>query len=290
MSKYRIRFFSDYGTGDCHRKAYESFCRANLLKNYGPDKEIYITDGDDYTHVVILNIYMPNIGHIPKQNVIGLAMEPPQFMYFSPEFREYAKKHIGKYFLGDCEMHGLGEPFVEHFGFVGHQPPNYMIPLKPNLMSIMISDKRFAPGHIYRHQIAEEILKSDLPIDIFGRGCQFYSQSDPRIKGGFTSEKDMLDSYKFNICIENHRSNHYFSEKAIDPLAHSATPIYLGCYNIESYFPECYIHLTGYLEKDMELIRDIVAYPEKYRTINNVEQIFEKINLLKNLDTIFAPL
>jgi hypothetical protein len=31
------------------------------------------TAADDYTHVIIQNTAMPSIGHIPKENVLGLA-------------------------------------------------------------------------------------------------------------------------------------------------------------------------------------------------------------------------
>lgn len=36
-----------------------------------------------------------------------------------------------------------------------------------------IGEKGNAPGHIYRHTLVKHILKSNLPIDIYGCGCQF---------------------------------------------------------------------------------------------------------------------
>ena len=45
----------------------------------------------------------------------------------------------------------------------------------------------------------------------------------------------------------------------------STTPIYLGCRNIDEYFPNSVIHLSGNVNKDMELIKNIVENPDKYK-------------------------
>jgi type I restriction-modification system DNA methylase subunit len=47
-------------------------------------------------------------------------------------------------------------------------------PNKTKVMSIMISEKLNAPGHKYRHILVQEILKTNLPINIYGRGCELY--------------------------------------------------------------------------------------------------------------------
>ena len=70
-----------------------------------------------------------------------------------------------------------------------HSTPLKYIP-ENKLMSIMISNKTIAPGHIYRHIIVENILKFNLPIDIYGRGCVYYDKlNDDRIKGEFTGNE-----------------------------------------------------------------------------------------------------
>ena len=98
--KYRIRIFSSFCPSENCKEIYERLCEAYKMDNYGEDKEIFITNGEDYTHVIILNKAMPTIpSHIPKKNVIGFAFEPPKFLNISEEFIQYAKNNIGKYFI-----------------------------------------------------------------------------------------------------------------------------------------------------------------------------------------------
>ena len=67
---YKLRFFSSFGPSLECKNILERLCETHLLNEYGKDKKIFITNGDDYTHVVILNIAMPVIpSHIPKKNV-----------------------------------------------------------------------------------------------------------------------------------------------------------------------------------------------------------------------------
>jgi hypothetical protein len=53
----------------------------------------------------------------------------------------------------------------------------------------------------------------------------------------------------------------------------NTTPIYLGCQNINSYFPDNVICLSGNVDKDIELLKSICSEPNKY-----VKQIDGKKN------------
>ena len=96
--KYRIRVFCGFGDSAQCKGVFERLCETDKMANYGPDKEIYITNDEDYTHAIIMNITMPDL-KISKDRVIGLAFEPTPFMIssISPEFITYAQKQIGKY-------------------------------------------------------------------------------------------------------------------------------------------------------------------------------------------------
>jgi hypothetical protein len=234
-----------------------------------------------------MNTAMPNINsNIPKKNVIGLAFEPPFFLGLSNQFIDYAKKNIGKYFIGDKYL--LPEPFVEHYGYMWHMPPLTYVPKKTKLISITFSEKQQTDGHKYRHKLVQQILRTKLPIDIYGRGCRYYS-GDQRIKGEF-QELEPYESYSFTICIENQRTSHYFSEKITNPLLCGTIPIYLGCNNIDTYFPEMIIHLTSFLSTDMNIIQTIVENPDKFMNKIDVEFVKEKINLIKNIEKIYSSI
>lgn len=285
-TQIRIRIFSSFGDSSNCKDIYERLCEAKMLEFYGEDKDVFITNDDNYTHVLILNTAMPEIpSHVPKQNVVGLAFEPICFLGLTQEFVDYAIQNIGKYFIGDTQ--GLPAPFIEHFSYMWYIPPLQTVPTKTKLISIMVSEKTSQEGHRYRHDLLDKILKTDLPIDVYGRGCRYYEQlGDPRIKGEFT-ECEPYNDYKFHICIENFQSNHYFSEKVMNPLLSSTTPIYLGCRNIKTHFPNMILSLSGDLDNDMELLRNVVADIDKYEKEIDVEKVKSFIYLLRNITKMF---
>jgi hypothetical protein len=300
----RIKIFSSFCDSHNCKNVYERLCETHLIPTYGKDKEIYITTDDDYTHVIILNTAMPVLKNIPKENVIGLAFEPPAFLNLTKEFVYYSIKYIGRYYIGT--KGDLPHPFYEHYSYMWHTTPLYSLPDKKRFMSIMVSQKIDAPGHKYRHTLVQRILSSGLPIDIYGRGSSFYKKKDPietmsfskvmttdkqmnqdpRIKGEFQEIEPYLD-YCFHICIENFKTNHYFSEKITNPLLCGTIPVYWGANKIEEYFPDNVICLSGNLEEDFELLCNIYKDPVKYRKEISVEKIKEKLNLVKKIEELF---
>ena len=224
---------------------------------------------------------MPEL-KIPKENVIGLAFEPIRFLNITHEFVNYAKQHIGKYLIGD--KYNLPEPFVEHFGYMWHSRPPKEITLKEKVMSIVVSNKRSAPGHIYRHQLIEEIIKNRLPIDIYGHGSGQYSY--PTVKGSF-NDAEPYENYLFSICIENFKCGHYFSEKIITPLLYNCMPIYNGCNNIDTYFDDI-INITGIVHTDIQTLTEILKNPYKYYKPTYNDKNKKTVNLIANLENLFV--
>ena len=164
-----------------------------------------------------------------------------------------------------------------------HSRPSKEITTKNKLMSIIVSEKKFAPGHLYRHKLIEEIIKLNLPIDIYGRGSNEYKYN--RIVGKF-EDAEPYESYLYSICIENTICNHYFSEKIITPLMYNCMPIYLGCKNLNDYV-ENVIILEGNLLKDISVIVKIIKNPELYYKKTYTERNIKSINLIQNLPNIF---
>ena len=282
--KYRIRFFSSFGDEKQVKEVLHRLCETSNMDNYGVGKEIEVTDGDDYSHVFILNTAMPKLkDNFPKENVVGLAFEPLIFLGLSQTFVSYAEKNIGKYFIGDKSI--LPSVFVEHFSYMWYCTPCKSIPDKTKRMSIMISEKGKTDGHKYRHILVQKILKENIPVDIYGRGCMYYKMNDSRLKGEFT-ELEPYQDYEFHICIENVESKHYFSEKIMNPLLNGTTPIYLGCVNIQQYFGNI-ITLTKNPVSDLELLKNILKDPMKYKKEIDLEKIKDTVYLYRNLDSIF---
>ena len=278
---YKIKFFCPFEASNKCKEIFERVNYTNEIDFCGENKKIYITDNDDYTHAIIINTIMPEL-KIPKENVIGLAFEPIPFLGLNSEFVEYAKKYIGKYFIGD--KLDLPEPFVEHFGYMWHSRPPKEITYKTKLMSIIVSEKQFAPGHLYRHILVEAIIKFGLPIDIYGRGSSNYKFN--RIMGQF-NDAEPYENYLFSICIENYQCNHYFSEKIINPILHNCNPIYLGCKNIDNYLDNV-IKITGNVQEDLNLIINIIKNPQLYYKKTYNEKNIKAVNLIENVEKLYS--
>jgi len=224
---------------------------------------------------------------LPRENVIGFAFEPPDFLHISPRFIQYAKNTIGNYYIG--EKGNLPAPFQTGYAFMWHILPPSIVPKKTNLCSMMVSDKKHTRGHRYRHELAQHILSTNLPIDIYGRGCRFFHNKDSRIKGEFIeADSTMYEPYLFHIAIENTSYSDYISEKVLNPLLQGTTPIYWGAKNIGQYFPDCVYEMSGNLIGDLSLIYSILREPLKNKKNINISLIKEKTNILKNIDTLFS--
>lgn len=284
MKNMKIKIFSSFCSSENCKEAFERVNCANEIEFYGKDKDkdkdFYFTNDDDYTHAIIINIAMPDL-KIPKDNVLGLAFEPLYFLGLNEEFILYAQKHIGKYFIGD--KMDLPDPFIEHFGYMWFCRPAKEITYKDKLMSIILSNKKAAPGHIYRHTLVQIIIENNLPIDIYGSGSIEYHHE--RVKGIFNDEEPYKD-YMFSICIENFVCNHYFSEKVMNPIMYNCVPIYSGCINIDNYL-ENVIRLTNNINEDMQIILNILNNPLLYYKRTYTDRNLNSTNLIKNLPRLF---
>jgi hypothetical protein len=277
-----VKIFSDFCGSRGAKEVYERLCDAENLDFYGKDKQVWITEDDDYTHAIIMNKAMPVL-KIPKKNVVGLAFEPFEILRITNEFVEYAQQYIGKYFIGD--KRGLPEPFIEHFGYMWYSNPKRDIVTKTKLMSIIVSEKHWAPGHAYRHTLIDKIIEANLPIDIYGKGSMKYSHKSNNVKGEF-NDAEPYENYMYSICIENFTSNHYFSEKIMSPMLHNCMPIYLGCKQIHEYFDNILL-LSGNINDDIQLLVEIFKCAGLFYRKTYTEKNINTVSLLNNIHKIF---
>ena len=287
----RIKIYSDFCNSKTCKQKYETLCNVHKMNNYGPDKYLNITTGNTYTHAIILNCpIVPDIS-VQPECVLGLAFEPIPYLRLSYNFIDFADKHIGAYYIGYKHPKLTSPLFKEHHGFMWHtdHPPEpareTMIKNSNNVISLIVSNKLQAPGHTYRHKLATFILTNNLPVDIWGNGTAQYNAKFPNkknIKGPF-KDKEPYEPYSLSICIENHRHPHYFSEKISNCFVCNTTPIYLGCTQIETYFPNQVIHLTSNLEEDCAFLTEISKNPSNYIREIKPKENDDVLNLMKNL-------
>ncbi len=237
----------------------------------------FVSDSS-FTHAIVLNTYMPKL-NIPKENIIGFAWEPLEFLNITPKWLEYVKQNIGTYYIGRLrddfpENMKLGYPFMCHerrrdLYFENYTPP------KNKLCCIIFSKKYMLEGHKYRMKLVEQILNSNLPIDIYGRGCSLIKKKDSRIKGEFKSMEESCKNYKYLISIENSKSDSYISEKFIDCIYQNIIPIYWGGDKVDKYFGEnCCFKLSGNIASDISLIKQILEEERKIDLSKARQELF----------------
>lgn len=123
---------------------------------------------------------------------------------------------------------------------------------KTKLISCISSNKTFSDGHRFRIECVNEIINTNIPIDIFGVGIR-------EIKGKIEG----LQDYMFSVAIENGKHKNYFTEKIIDCFLTGTIPIYHGCPNIADYFD-----VRGFITFDTkEELTDII----KNLTVNDYQ-------------------
>ena len=78
---YKIKIFCPFASSDKCKEIYERINYTNEIDFYGDNRQVVITDDDDYTHAIILNTIMPDL-KIQKENVkINIAYHKEKIIY-----------------------------------------------------------------------------------------------------------------------------------------------------------------------------------------------------------------
>lgn len=137
-------------------------------------------------------------------------------------------------------------------------------------------------------------------LDVYGRGIN-----------DFGDKWDVIAPYKYHIVIENSRTNNYFTEKITDVFLGMAFPIYYGCPNLASFFPDdsfAEINIHDF-EHSVKIIENSIASDyfdrfhssieksrqlslEKYNMFNMMAEVLDSIpasSKQNNAKTIIQP-
>jgi hypothetical protein len=264
LDTIRLRIFSDFADSTGLKNAFRSW-------NYGRTdyKNLFVVDDDSYTHVAIYNFGRPDIKHIPKKNVIGFMHEPFDLLNIH-SYMDYVRDNIGTYIVHDKSRYPDWECFKEGMCYLAPQIPieqasHYKDVMdKPFTMSIIASAKQ-APlqGWGLRHEIIRRILKTNMNIHIYGRGCGMYS--DQRVKGEINEKEKAFLPYKYSIAIENSAYRYWITEKFYDPILCSCIPLYWGASEVSKIFGnDSHIQLPTNPDQIMSVIADVYYNPQKY--------------------------
>jgi hypothetical protein len=128
---------------------------------------------------------------------------------------------------------------------------------KNKLISIISSGKNQTTGHRFRNSIIDKFSNR---LDLYGR---VYNPIEFKVES--------LKDYRFQIVVENTKSDYYFTEKIIDCFQTGTIPIYWGCPSINDFFDSNGI-ITFDTIDDLNSILDTISndlYESKIESIQN---------------------
>lgn len=176
---------------------------------------------------------------------VGLALEPPSEYSFSID----VLRDRGGWRHFDLVLTSLAEekfsaPNVIRWSYGSSWIPadQWRIYEKDLMVSMTLSRKRFAEGHLLRYRIYETLVSrrsldpraSQLPRDFvtfFGEGARRGGSGG----SGYVGAKlDMLQRFRFAIVVENTREKYWFTEKIVDAFASGTVPIYWADRDMQS--------------------------------------------------------
>lgn len=207
-----------------------------------------ITVESDYDILVTINKPAPTIREKGKK-YIGVFMEPSWLLGEDKKTAMYITcDYVLTYIKHSKFKNNIYYPGLLPFHLTYDEGPNLDYYLrtshdtKRNSCSIIVSRDKISHSTdiLYKQRVnlAEKIIESDLPIDIYGKGWDRFVTYDNRIKGSLDLEEKYkgLQDYKFSICIENCSEESYFTEKITDCILVNTIPLYYGCNHIQKFF------------------------------------------------------
>jgi hypothetical protein len=127
---------------------------------------------------------------------------------------------------------------------------------KTKMVSMVCSGKAYSDGHRFRNMIYDKYINR---FDGYGR-----------YKNPIENKADALRDYRFSICIQNTKTDDYFTEIIMDCFMTGTVPIFWGTDNIGRYFNKNGIIQLG-SEVEMPSILDSLS-DDMYKSMSDAIQ------------------
>ena len=213
---------------------------------------------------------------ILPNSVIYFAMEPFGEKQYAPFIKQLENKAL---FIGTHERHLNNAEW--------HLSPSLaqlkrLTPVKQfdAVLSVVVSDKAWDPGHKYRLALISAMdKKDDLPfkIDIYGR-CASLNFRNYKGELPDQSKDAAIFPYKYHLNVENHYIKNYITEKLYDSICGECLTFYKGASNWKTFFhPESVVELEGDVEKDIALISKTIGDREFEKRVDFIRKDKERI-------------
>ena len=242
-------------------------------------------------HYDWLVVYDDFVGKIdlkcPPQNTLLVTLEPSsiktyesayirQFGYVLTGQEDWALKHPGK-------IHSQPALFWYYGTTRSYDQIAQGIPQEKTLVISTVTSSKCQSHtlHKKRNFFIKELQKKLPQLDRFGRGIR-------EIK----DKADALDSYKYHIAIENHRCDHWWTEKLSGAFLGLTLPFYYGAPNASEYFPsESFIEIDiNDPVKSSQIISNAIKNNEYKKRLKHIyksrQLVLDKYNFYATISKI----
>ena len=164
--------------------------------------------------------FSPIVDEVKSKFKIAWAVESPVIKPHVYANIRAVEDKFDYVYISNPEAYGNPEKYKQcYFGACWIPESHCKIYEKTKLLSIVASNKTFAPGHQLRHELITRKMHPEL--ELWGSGYKWF-EDDP--DGRVSPFKD----YRYVIVAENCQYPGYFTDKIIDCFAAGCIPIYWG--------------------------------------------------------------
>lgn len=264
----KIKFFSSY----CSDEQIYNNIISSWAKNKNTYKDLFITKDNDYEYAICFNLGLPD-RELDKNRVIGFSHEPKMTCRIDQQRENQISNRVSRYYISNS--FGMNEIFTSGYSFI--LPAEYgksesETYSHENKMSMILSLSNFMTGHKMRHDLLNEILKTDMDIHFYAEGLnKIYS--DPRVKefnwGLFHIP---YEKYQTQIVIENIIDEMWSSEKLSNCIIKETLPIYYGSKLVSDlFYGKDEIQILGNdINENLEIIK------ENYYSVSDKSDLLKK--------------
>lgn len=172
----------------------------------------------------------------PRHNTILVTSEPSSIKSYFTDFTDqfgavltsqpaWALPHKNRIFQQPALQWFYGVGSSSEISFSDMQKS--VLSEKTEMVSIVSSSKQQTHTlHALRFQFINHIRSKIPGLKVFGR------EDTP-----MDDKAEAVKPFRFHIAVENHYSEHHWTEKLADAFLGEAVPVYVGCPNVASYFP-----------------------------------------------------
>ena len=205
---------------------------------------------------------------------IGWIIEPPQIDSRTHNNIHLYEKYYDYIFTYNDELLKKSDKYKKmYFGACWVTPENSIIYEKNKMVSIVASNKSFAPGHRYRHEIISK-LHEKYKFDLWGSGYNPFDHTPiERLKP--------FKDYRYVIVVENGKTKNYFTDKILDCFATGCIPIYWGDPNITNLFDGRGFYTFNTIDELEEILKNKVSkedYDSKKEYIEKNYDLFKEFS------------